>query len=806
VDVLNVASGELDRLKDQPELELDGRITLARTYTALAMHHDATKHFERALALARRLYGPQSEPALRVAAEFAAAGDDPDGATEALARDTLQTARRVLGESHPTTFEAANSLAVLLIERSRAAEARDLLAPLVERVRRLAPAVRPPRSSRFFGNLATVEQRLGHGDVAARLLAEAVELAAHEDDLEGIKRAGYNRSFATVLWSQGKLPEAQEAMTRSLEQHRQALGADHPLTQAALCELIMIHEQRRNIDQALALRDEYLKILQQMDHRRLMSECAYGAGELLVRGGRTRDGMARIQKSLKDLHEWSATPALDADVTNWWASASLLGPFEPRRAFASRALGEHAYGLCHHSLVTRAYAPQPLESIDWGTARFKLRQWDAARSQPGPEVFGGNLEELRALANPAAGSYLLSVTLPRRDADPIHEAVWVLIQPWDVLFYTAADGRIERPAWQQLFTDPPVQAASLRSLCLFQKGTVSGGAGPDNAHSFALQAQTSLTLPPGKYALHLHHGGSARVWRDGAVWFEKIDSRPAAEYWTFESDGRAFRLAVRAYADPNFALFIEPLHPQAAAMFNAEVGPLYLLDAAIERQSVMATRAWAPPLLLRNYSISLLRRGRFDDARPVLGKAIQANPDDPANYYTRGILAAWLNDRPTHRADSAELIRRYADASAPELRERATKAAILIPDSGYDPAAIDRLIDGALADGRGALVPWFTLTKGMIEFRAGRYESAVTWLERARKLLESPVYQATVESYSALALHKLDRSEQAKAAWNAASSLWNQRLPKPGKDDLGDVDNWLIAQIARREAAQVFGD
>jgi tetratricopeptide (TPR) repeat protein len=805
-DVLGVAAAELDHLKDQPELELDGRVTLARTYAALASHAEATRHFERALALARRLYGPESEPALRVGAEFVAAGDDADAATEALARDTLATARRVLGDSHSTSFEAANALAVLLINRARDAEARDLLAPLVERVRGLAPAVRPRRPSRLFSNLATVERRLGHGDVAARLLAEAVELAAHEDDLEAIKRAGYNRNFASVLWAQGKLPEAQEAMTRSLEQHRQALGADHPLTLAALCQLIMILEQRQDIDQALALRQEYLKVLEQMAHRRLVCECTYGMGELLVRGGRTREGMSRIQKTLRDLHQWSATPALDADVTASWASASLLEPFDPRRPFASKALGEHAYGLCHHSLVTRGYAPQPLDSIDWAAARFRLRRWDGARARPGPEVFAGNLEQLRAFADPAPGSYLLSLWLPRRDADPVREAVWVLIQPWDVSLYTGADGRVERPSWQQLFTDAPARLTTLNSVCLFKKGTVSGGAGPDNAHSYAIEAQTSLVLPQGKYALHLHHGGSAQVWRDGAVWFEKTDAKPAVEYWTFESDGRPTRLALRGYADPNFVLFIEPLHPQAAAMFNDEVGPFYLLDAAIQRQGVMASRPWAPPALFRNYSISLLRRGRFEDARPVLAKAIQANPNDPANYYTRAILAAYLGDRPTHRADSAELIRRYADASAPELRERAAKAAILIPDSGYERGTVDRLIDGAVADGRGALVPWFTLTKGMIDYRAGRYESAVTSLERAKRLLELPVYQATAEYCSALALHKLDRRVEAKAAWDSASALWEQRVPKLGRDDLGDVDNWLIAQIVRREATQVFGD
>jgi tetratricopeptide (TPR) repeat protein len=460
--------------------------------------------------------------------------------------------------------------------------------------------------------------------------------------------------------------------------------------------------------------------------------------------------------------------------------------------------------LCHNALTSRGYAPQPLDSIDWTAARFNIRRWSADGNDVVPPIFSGNLEQLRALDEPEPGFYLLSLRLPRRDGLPVCDAAWVFIQPWSVAWFSTPDGRMEAPAWEQLFAGPPAQLTPLSALCLWKKGIVTYGAGPHNAHSFAVQAKTSLALPQGRYAMRVFHRGNIRVWRDNSVWFEKIAAKPGGEQWTFESDGRPMRIAVHACADPTLAVFLEPLDPRAAAMVNAELGHFHDLDVAIERQAVWVSRRWAQPVLFRNYALNLLRRGRFDEARALLDRAIRENPNDHENYYTRACLAAYRQDQETHRADAAEMFKRYASAAAPELRERAAKAAILIPDSGYDSAAIDALIDGALNDARGALIAWFTLTKGMIEYRAGRHESALDWLARSRQHFQYPVYQATSYYYAALALHRLGRDQEAKAAWGTASLLRDVKIPKPGQNDLGDIDNWLIVQVAHREAAQVF--
>ncbi|MFG0320260.1 MAG: serine/threonine-protein kinase, partial [Planctomycetota bacterium JB042] len=61
--VLDRAAARIDDELDDPSVEMDVRLTIGRTYSAIGRHADAALHFEAALALARR-HLPADDPAL----------------------------------------------------------------------------------------------------------------------------------------------------------------------------------------------------------------------------------------------------------------------------------------------------------------------------------------------------------------------------------------------------------------------------------------------------------------------------------------------------------------------------------------------------------------------------------------------------------------------------------------------------------------------------------------------------------------------------------------------------------------------
>ena len=88
----------------------------------------------------------------------------------------------------------------------------------------------------------------------------------------------------------------------------------------------------------------------------------------------------------------------------------------------------------------------------------------------------------------------------------------------------------------------------------------------------------------------------------------------------------------------------------------------------------------------------------------------------------------------------------------------------------------------------------------MVEYRLGHFDAAITWLEKARQSTISPSGIMTAELFEAMANFKAGRAAIAGDQLAAAIRRVETELPKPGRGEIGGAENWLICQIARREA------
>jgi len=105
------------------------------------------------------------------------------------------------------------------------------------------------------------------------------------------------------------------------------------------------------------------------------------------------------------------------------------------------------------------------------------------------------------------------------------------------------------------------------------------------------------------------------------------------------------------------------------------------------------------------------------------------------------------------------------------------------------------------------LAAWFSMAKGMGEYRVGHFEESIKWIGKSRDALKNaPAGAATDDLFLAMAHHKLRKLPEATMYFQRAKDAID-KLPRAGLADIGTggVENWLICQTVYREAMGMFG-
>jgi WD40 repeat protein/tetratricopeptide (TPR) repeat protein len=201
--------------------------------------------------------------------------------------------------------------------------------------------------------------------------------------------------------------------------------------------------------------------------------------------------------------------------------------------------------------------------------------------------------------------------------------------------------------------------------------------------------------------------------------------------------------------------------------------------------------------------LALLRRGQFNEADAELARAIEQQSHDDMLWYRRAALRLYLGDVKGYHEVCREMLRQFGapvSEDSPEVGERTVEACLLSsPDSHEDLDVLGRIIDRVLQQKMGS--PWLALAKGISEYRAGRYESAIQWLTKQSPAsqggdVEAKLFLAMSQQRAGHAIEADDTLQQAERIMRS--------MPQPGRADLGEpVQDWLICQAVRREAEAV---
>ena len=209
--------------------------------------------------------------------------------------------------------------------------------------------------------------------------------------------------------------------------------------------------------------------------------------------------------------------------------------------------------------------------------------------------------------------------------------------------------------------------------------------------------------------------------------------------------------------------------------------------------------------LFRVRSSFFARCRRWKDAIADLSNVIELAPLDDNAAFQLAVLVLEIGDRETYRAHCQKMVARFRATNLPGPLGETAEACLLVAEPGPDSEVAGQLADQAFSLGKNSFwVYYVQFVKGLAEYRAGHFASAVDWVDKCigqPTMVSGPRPDGPAYLVQAMAQHKLKRSDEARAALAKAADIVNAKLLKVQDTALDEnwID-WLIAEILLREA------
>jgi tetratricopeptide (TPR) repeat protein len=212
-------------------------------------------------------------------------------------------------------------------------------------------------------------------------------------------------------------------------------------------------------------------------------------------------------------------------------------------------------------------------------------------------------------------------------------------------------------------------------------------------------------------------------------------------------------------------------------------------------------------ILLRVRANFRARAGRWKEAATDFWKVIEFEPDNHVDYHLLASLLVKNDDLDAYHRLRGQIVERFGATADPVIAERMAKDCLILPASGAELKTLARMADTAIAaapDHWGAT--FFQFAKGLSEYRQGRFDRAAEWMEKVlAKSGEFDFRDSQAYMVLAMARHRLNHADQARAALVKGNEIAKLRLKQLETDDPGDYWwDWVIVQSFEREARNLI--
>jgi eukaryotic-like serine/threonine-protein kinase len=246
-------------LQDQPDVEAELRSTLGAVYYELGRYAKAEVMHRQALALRRKLFGPEH---LEVASSLSGLDHalERQGRlveAESVAREALAMRRHLLGDQDPTVARSLSRLAFLLQLQGELAEAEAMHRKAVTILRQV-PGNEPLGLADALEDLAGALWRQGRFVEAEALFREGLSIEQKLLVKGHPSPAIVLDNLAAVLRDEGRLVEAESTEREALEIRKKVYGNEHPNVALSLNNLARIRRDQGKLNEAEAIHREAL--------------------------------------------------------------------------------------------------------------------------------------------------------------------------------------------------------------------------------------------------------------------------------------------------------------------------------------------------------------------------------------------------------------------------------------------------------------------------------------------------------------------------------------------------------------------
>jgi tetratricopeptide (TPR) repeat protein len=192
--------------------------------------------------------------------------------------------------------------------------------------------------------------------------------------------------------------------------------------------------------------------------------------------------------------------------------------------------------------------------------------------------------------------------------------------------------------------------------------------------------------------------------------------------------------------------------------------------------------------------------GHFAEAGADFDQALDLQ-ENTTWRFDRACIRLYLGDQKGYLEDCQVMYKRSIYIDSHGLSNQACKTCLLqagaVPDAGRIVEIINRHIK---AQTPGNSLEWDLLNMGIAEYRLGNFDPAIVWLDKAKQ--STIAYPATITAalFEAMASFKAGRKQVGKDQLAACVQRIETDPLKAAEGDMGGFDNWLICQIALREA------
>lgn len=206
------------------------------------------------------------------------------------------------------------------------------------------------------------------------------------------------------------------------------------------------------------------------------------------------------------------------------------------------------------------------------------------------------------------------------------------------------------------------------------------------------------------------------------------------------------------------------------------------------------------------------RGGHFKEASADCARLMDLTSDDGA-WHQQAALLAYLGQTEQYGEHCRRFLERFGSSNNPRSRERAVQGALLLPGSEANIKEGIRVADSvATTDLDAGLKYWFEFTKGLADYRRGRFADAIEHLENARtwgsEAQRKAPHNLFAKVYPVLAMahFRLGNSGKASDALTKAAEFQKEGEELLHKGDFGESwDDWLRAFLLTAEAKTLMG-